>query len=279
MNNSSSHLYPMAVSPSNFTRGDSVKKIYTDKITTPYVGVVTAVIPSTNKVEVQWPYGIGLEDPWDLIKVNPLINPPVVKEDKAYKTYQKQKSQKYNEDYCKKLDHHNVLNDFLNENVNPLIYRISEMYNKGLSKKDAFYQIKKISDNFHVASYFIDKVYSDNVNYNLQKEVNINNKKKIASVSLKGNSNEGFTVEYSLANNSKNRHFLSYQKAFKNFQEYSGILNNLESNFNYENIVKNVSEKLKSSSTKVASVKNYVEKIKSEDLDLILNNLVEELRE
>jgi hypothetical protein len=274
MNTTSSDLYPMAVNPSNFTRGDSVKKIYTDKITTPYVGVVTAVIPSTNKVEVQWPWGIGLEDPWDLIKVNPLIHPPVVKEDKSYSTYQSQKAQKYNEDYCKKLDHYSVLNDFLNENISPVMFRISEMYNKGLSKKDAFIASKKISDNFHIVSSVIDKIYSDRVDLKIEKELFINENKKIARVSLQGDSDKGFFVEYSLANNSESQHFLSYQKAFKTYNDYKNILANLESNVDYKKIVESVSEKIK-----MASSKEHVDRIKSEDLDIILNKLMIDLQE
>lgn len=278
MNTISTDLYPMAVNPLNFTRGDSVKKIFMDNITTPYVGIVTAVIPSTNKVEVQWPYGVGLEDPWDLIKVNPLIHPPVVKQDKSYKTYQNQKSQKYNEDYCKKLDHYSVLNDYLNENVSPIILKISQMYNKGLSKREAFIQSKNLSDNFHILSSLINKIYNDKVNLKVDKELNISESKKIASVSMIGNSDEGFTVTYSLSNNSETRNFLSYQKAFKIFNEYKDIMNNLSENVDYKKIVSNVLKKT-ASNEKVFETKSYVEKIKSEDLDIILDKLQKELQE
>lgn len=278
MNTISTDLYPMAVNPLNFTRGDSVKKIYMDNITTPYVGLVTSVIPSTNKVEVQWPYGVGLEDPWDLIKVNPLIHPPVVKQDKSYKTYQNQKAQKYNEDYCKKLDHYSVLNDFLNENVNPIIVKISEMYNKGLSKKEAFVQSKNFSDNFEIVSSVLNKIYNDDVNFRLNKELNISENKRMASVSLEGNSDTGFTVTYSLANNSETRNFLSYQNAFRNFNEYKDIMNNLSQEIDYKKVVSKVLNKT-AGSKEIIKPKNYVEKIKSEDLDLILNKLHKELQE
>ena len=120
MNVNSTDLYPMQVNPSNFNRGDVVKKIITDSVKSPYVGVVTSVIPSTNKVEVQWPSGIALEDPWDLIKINPFIEPPVVKQDKAYPTFYNERGKQH----AKSLKHYNVLDDFVTEFLKPVLLSI-----------------------------------------------------------------------------------------------------------------------------------------------------------
>ena len=118
MNKVSADLYPMMVNPLAFQRGDCVKKIISDNITSPYVGIITSIVPSTNKVEVQWPQSIGFEDPWELIKVNPFFNPPVVNQDHFYQTYQNsEKVQKHIED----LRHYNVLHDFLAESFDKVL--------------------------------------------------------------------------------------------------------------------------------------------------------------
>jgi hypothetical protein len=129
MNRVSEDLYPMRVNPLNFSRGDVVKKIYMDDVKTPYTGVVTRPIPSTNKVEVQWPYGMGMEDPWDLIKINPVIEPPVVNEDKSYKTYQNQLRA---DELCEELKPYNILKDYYVEKVKPILLHASYLYSSFL---------------------------------------------------------------------------------------------------------------------------------------------------
>jgi hypothetical protein len=84
-----------------------------------------------------------IEDPWDLIKLNPIINPPVVNEDKAYKTYQNELSHKYFE----KLQPHQILNEYLNNEFQPILLTGCELYNKGTPKKAAYFKLTSEFDN------------------------------------------------------------------------------------------------------------------------------------
>jgi hypothetical protein len=273
-NITSEELFPMTVTPLNFTRGDVVKKIFTDNLTTPYVGVVTSVVPSTNKVEVQWPHGNGLEDPWDLIKVNPIINPPVVKQDKAYKTHQNQKAQQYNEKFFKKLDHYNVLNEFVNENLQPLIMRISKFYNEGYSKKEAFEKVKLKYENNHILKSALDKIYNDSVYLKRTNVLDIEGNAKEASLEIKGNSNEGFKVSYSLGKNNQSNYFSSYKLAFEAFKTYEDIMVNLDNKQDYSDIVSKVA-KLSSQS----SVRDHIENIKTADVAILVDRILKNLEE
>jgi hypothetical protein len=67
-------LYPSQSAPENFQVGDSVRKWVTEWNVTPFLGVVTQVVPATYKVWVQWPLGNSPEDPETLIKVNPAVS-------------------------------------------------------------------------------------------------------------------------------------------------------------------------------------------------------------
>ncbi len=78
MNKQADALYPNLVAPEDFRPGDVVKKIFGDLRVTPYLGVVLAVHPTTNTLDIRWPYGIGFENPQDLVRVNPWYNPPSV---------------------------------------------------------------------------------------------------------------------------------------------------------------------------------------------------------
>ena len=71
-------LYPNLVAPEDFQSGDVVRKIFGDFRVTEYLGIVMAVHPTTNTVDVRWPYGIGFENPQDLVRVNPWFEPPSV---------------------------------------------------------------------------------------------------------------------------------------------------------------------------------------------------------
>lgn len=273
-NITSEELFPMAVTPMNFSRGDVVKKIFMDNITTPYVGVVTSVVPSTNKVEVQWPHGNGIEDPWDLIKVNPIINPPVVKQDKAYKTYQNQKAQQYNENFFKKLDHYNVLNEFVSENLKPLIVRISKLYNEGFSKKEAFEKLKLKYENNHILANALDKIYNDSVYLKRTNVLDIEGTAKEASLEIKGNSDEGFKVSYSLGKNNQSNYFSSYKLAFEAFKTYEDIMVNLDDKKDYADIVSKMA-KVNSES----SVRNHVESIKTADISILVDRILKNLED
>lgn len=71
-------LYPNLVAPEDFQTGDVVRKIFGDFRVTEYLGIVLAIHPTTNTVDVRWPYGIGFENPQDLVRVNPWFEPPSV---------------------------------------------------------------------------------------------------------------------------------------------------------------------------------------------------------
>ncbi|MDB4330299.1 hypothetical protein N9948_01110 [bacterium] len=277
-------LYPMRVNPLNFTKGDAVKKIYMDNIQTPYVGLVTSVIPSTNKVEVQWPHGMGMEEPWDLIKVNPLINPPVVRQDKAYKTHQNQKAKKYNEDYCKGLGHYQVLNDYVSEQVMPLLMRSANLYNKGFSKKEAFQKLKPYSDNKNILVNVVNRVFDDNVNFKRSNLIDVQGVPKEAEVSIEGDSDKGYQVSYKLGNCLETNYFESYRKAVEVFKKYEDILVSLDNKKDYSEIVAKVANQYKESSletksgdleeVKVGNAKKHVVNAKLANFDQTLDKLL-----
>lgn len=88
-------LYPASVSPENFRVGDQVRKYVNQYAFSPYTGIVTHIVPSTYKVWVQWPFGNSQpEDPEYLVKVNPVIVPPVVVKDNGYSSYERSISER-----------------------------------------------------------------------------------------------------------------------------------------------------------------------------------------
>jgi len=88
-------LFPMQVAPEDYRPGDCVKKFSTPIHITPYVGIITHIIPATCKVWVQWPTNHSQEDPETLIKVNPSIaGLPVALIDRGYDSYEKTRSLK-----------------------------------------------------------------------------------------------------------------------------------------------------------------------------------------
>lgn len=87
-------LYPSMAAPEDFKPGDCVRKFVTEWNVTPYVGVVTHIIPATYKVWVQWPIEHSCESPETLIKVNPAIyGMPTVMRDQGYSSYEKELSE------------------------------------------------------------------------------------------------------------------------------------------------------------------------------------------
>lgn len=88
-------LYPSMVAPESFQVGDSVRKFITEWNVTPFLGVVTHIIPATCKVWVQWPFGNTPESPERLVKVNPLVSGmPTTVVDRGYSSYEKSLSEK-----------------------------------------------------------------------------------------------------------------------------------------------------------------------------------------
>jgi hypothetical protein len=83
-------LYPSQVAAESFKVGECVRKFITEWNVTPFIGVVSHVVPATCKVWVQWPIGSSPEDPETLIKVNPIISGmPTALVDRGYGSYEK----------------------------------------------------------------------------------------------------------------------------------------------------------------------------------------------
>ena len=237
MNKITADLFPMRVNPQNFKKGDVVKKIYMDNISTPYVGIVTAVIPSTNKVEVQWPDHTGLEDPWDLIKVNPILNPPVVKEDKAYDTYQKRIN---SEEYLKSIQPYTILTDYINEHLKPILLHASDLYNEGYSKAESYKNLTANFDNKDLIKDTLNKIYNDNVNVTKIASISLNGDSLKSKLIFKGNSDFGFKLSYDLGSGLEEYFFDNYRVAFNNYKKVLDILKGLSSQKKYASIVSKV---------------------------------------
>jgi len=242
MNRISADLFPMRVSPQDFKKGDVVKKIYMDNIQTPYVGVVTTVIPSTNKVEVQWPHGTGLEEPWELIKVNPILNPPVVKKDKAYDSYQKRKN---SEGYMKGLQPYTILNDYLNEHFKPILLHASDMYNEGYAKSEAFRELTANFDNKDMVKTALESIYNDVIDITKTANLVIDGVDTYAELIFKGNSNNGFRLAYILGNYEEEHLSLNYKTAVENYERLLGIFGSLHSENKYASLVSKVAKEYK----------------------------------
>jgi len=240
-------LYPMRVNPFNFQRGDVVKKIYTDKVTTPYVGVVTAIVPSTNKIEVQWPHSMGIEDPWDLIKVNPLLNPPVVNEDKSYKTYQNELSHKYFE----KLQPNTIVKQFMNDEQRPILLRASDLYNQNINKKQAYFKLSSEFDNKWMITEALNRVYNDPINV----EANINDHGKEIKITLSGNSDKGYSITTSLGDSKKIYAYETYIDAVKSFNKFKRTAHKeLDHDMLNVDIIKKASKKMEEAKKEASEI-------------------------
>lgn len=219
MNRVSEDLYPMRVNPLNFKAGDVVKKIYGDDIKTPYVGVVTHPIPSTNKVEVMWPHGMGMEDPWDLIKVNPIIDPPVVDQDKSYKTYQNQQLRAEQLQKCR--DPYRILKEHFRDNMKPMLLHAADLYNKGYSKSAAYKTMLAEHHDKTPVVECLNRVFNDEVDIFKNKEIIVGGKVKYAHLSLVGNSDHSFKVSYFINDSEGTGETLYFDNLIKATQLYN----------------------------------------------------------
>ena len=242
MNRIATNLFPMMITPLNFQKGDVVKKVITDTVQKPFVGIVTAIVPSTNKVEVQWPDSMGIEDPWDLVKVNPVINPPVVKEDKFYNTYENSKKV---QDHIKKLQHYNVLEDYVGEHLHPVILHAADLYNSGYSKKEAFVVISSEYDNKHIVESALDSVFNDSVSIKRATDLYYNGEFKDAELNFEGNSDLGFKVSYLIGDEKNELFFEDFRTASESFNKLDNIFKSLDSSLDNLTIVSDVNAKLK----------------------------------
>jgi hypothetical protein len=88
-------LFPMMSAPIDFQPNDCVRKYVSEKAITPFIGVVTHIVPATCKVWVQWPTEHSQESPETLIKVNPdIVGMPTALTDHGYSSYEKTRSEK-----------------------------------------------------------------------------------------------------------------------------------------------------------------------------------------
>lgn len=87
-------LYPSQVAAEAFKVGECVRKFVTEWNVTPYIGVVSHVVPATCKVWVQWPLGNSPEDPETLVRVNPIFSGmPTAVIDRGYSSFEKSLSE------------------------------------------------------------------------------------------------------------------------------------------------------------------------------------------
>lgn len=136
-------LFPSTVPPEAFKPGDTVKRWITEQSITPFVGVVTHVVPSTYKVWVQWPIEHSQESPENLIKVNPILGLPVSVVNTGYDSYEKGVSEKLRGAIPKRILAEEkmairVAHTFATETVDKLVTDISECHDQGLKDVQAY---------------------------------------------------------------------------------------------------------------------------------------------
>jgi hypothetical protein len=163
-------LFPMTSAPENFKPGDCVRKFITERSVTPFIGVVTHIVPSTYKVWVQWPIEHSQESPETLIKVNPAIfGLPTVLRDTGYDSYEKGVSEKLRGMIPKRVMAHEqmalrIAHTFATKIVGKLVDDIRDQHEEGLNEVQAYNRIFKkyagtCSD--YIIRSSISKVYSE----------------------------------------------------------------------------------------------------------------------
>jgi hypothetical protein len=91
-----SGIYPHSVGATDYKVGQQVKWFVNENEKSPYIGVVTEIAPSSNKVYVEWPVGGNQQmDPTELLIVSPESDgfSPIHTES-GYSSYEKEKSKK-----------------------------------------------------------------------------------------------------------------------------------------------------------------------------------------
>ena len=140
-------LFPMMAAPEDFRPGDPVRKFVTEWNVTPYCGIVTHIVPATNKVWVQWPIEHSQESPECLVKVNPAVfGLPTVLKDKGYDSYEKQLSEKTYGRIPKGASEQDkmairIAHTFATDVVGKLVDDIVIGHDQGLSDVQTYYRI------------------------------------------------------------------------------------------------------------------------------------------
>ena len=132
----------MMADAENFCIGDCVRKFVSERAVTPYLGVVTQVVPSTQKIWVTWPTEHSQESPELLIKVNPAIaGMPTVSQDTGYSSWEKTLSNQMQGHLPKRIASERmairIANTFATKVIGKLINDISDC-KKSMSDMQAY---------------------------------------------------------------------------------------------------------------------------------------------
>jgi len=179
-------LYPSQVAAEAFRVGECVRKFVTEWNVTPFVGVVSHVVPATCKVWVQWPMGNSPEDPETLVKVNPIISGmPTAIIDRGYSSFEKSLSEAKQGGLPKRINPARaglvmhavvprvmtatdkmvirVAHTFATEIIGRLVDEIGKCANSGLSDVQTYNRIfEKFGDicSDHIIRASIEKIYA-----------------------------------------------------------------------------------------------------------------------
>ena len=140
-------LFPMMSAPEDFCVGDCVRKFISEQAVTPFIGIVTHIVPSTYKVWVQWPVEHSQESPETLVKVNPVIfGMPTVRKDQGYSSYEKSISERLHGQIPKRASEQSkmvlrIAHTFATTVVGKLVDDIVTHLEKGLSEVQAYNRI------------------------------------------------------------------------------------------------------------------------------------------
>lgn len=163
-------LYPMMSAPEDFRVGDCVRKFITERSVTPFIGIVTHIVPSTYKVWVQWPIEHSQESPETLVKVNPAISGmPTVHRDDGYDSYEKQISERLRGKIPKAATAQDrmairIAHTFAASVVDCLVGDIVSCYDAGLTDVQAYnrvYQKYANTCSDYIMQSSVKKVYAD----------------------------------------------------------------------------------------------------------------------
>lgn len=163
-------LYPSASAPEDFVIGDRVRKFVSERAVSPYLGIVTQIVPSTYKVWVQWPMGTAqAEDPETLIRVNPIFGLPTVHRDMGYDSYEKSISESLRGKIPKMIRAHDkmairIAHSFATNVVGNLVDDIAQCREEGLKDVQAYDRIYRKYANIcsdYIIRSSIGKIYEE----------------------------------------------------------------------------------------------------------------------
>ena len=171
-------LYPMNSAPENFRPGDVVRKFVSEASVSPFVGLVSHIVPSTYKVWVEWPTGVEQEDPQNLIKVNPLFGLPTVSQSAGYDSYEKCVSEKNYGQLPNRMASESekmairIAHTFATGIIGDLVEDVVSCHEHGMSDFQTYNQVfRKYSNTCsdHIIKFSIMKVYAASKKKKLKK--------------------------------------------------------------------------------------------------------------